>query len=52
MLCVLEQTLSQDEESNCHVDKDPGEAQELNQVVHEQVTFLQPEIGLGTRNKP
>lgn len=39
------QTLTKNEESNSHVDKDPGESQELHQVVHKQVAFLQPEVG-------
>lgn len=38
------QTLPQNEESHRQVDKDPGEAEELHQVVHEQVAFLEPEV--------
>lgn len=34
-------TFSQNKEPHCEVDKDPGEAQELHEVVHEQVPFLQ-----------
>lgn len=30
-------TLAEDDQPHCHVDKDPGETQELDQVVHEQV---------------
>lgn len=33
--------LTQDEEPHGHVHKDPGEAQELHQIVHEQVSSLQ-----------
>lgn len=35
-----EQTLTQNEEADRQVDEDPGEPQELHQVVHEQVAFL------------
>lgn len=38
------QTSTQNEEAHRQVDKDPGVAQELHQVVHEQVAFLQPKI--------
>ena len=43
------QTLTEYEESHCHVDKDPRETQELHQVVHEQVAFLQTQVGWGVR---
>lgn len=32
---------SQNKEPHGHVDKDPGESQELHEVIHEQVSFLQ-----------
>lgn len=38
------QTLTKNEESNGHVDEDPGESQELHQVVHKQVAPLQPKV--------
>lgn len=41
------QTLTKNEESNSHVDKDPGESQELHQVVHKQVAFFQSEVSWG-----
>lgn len=34
-------TFSQNKEAHRQVDEDPGEAQELHKVVHEQVPFLQ-----------
>lgn len=34
-------TFSQNKEAHRQVDKDPGEAQKLHEVVHEQVPFLQ-----------
>ena len=42
-------TLAQYEEPDGHVDKDPWEAQELHQVVHEQIAFLQTQVGWGKR---
>lgn len=34
-------TFSQNKEPHSHVDKDPGESQELHEIIHEQVSFLQ-----------
>lgn len=45
------QTLTKNEEADSHVDKDPGESKELHQVVHEQVAFLQTQVGCANKRE-
>lgn len=52
LLAFFLRTFTKNEESHSHVDKDPGESEELHQVVHKQVASLQSEEGFtGNRGK-